>query len=192
MNARGALLGSVVVAALTGCGAPGTSRISGVPAGAPSQAYGGRAIDWAHPLTRGVASSRANAKAQGRLVFDPIVPAWEVSEKGTDVTDPAVGDPAHAAVAFYYEFPTGSDFPADGRISVMEAPTDQTEADLATMAESNGAEHFHMIVVNDRPALLIEANGIGRVRLIRHGVVIDVTGPAAPPATVVRLASAFG
>jgi hypothetical protein len=185
--------GLVLAMSLTGCGSGGADGIA--PAGSAPRsgsAHAGRPIDWAHPLVHGVASSRHTARAQGRLAFDPVVPDWPVSESGVEVSDPATADPAHAAVAFVYEFPTGPDFPTDGRISVIQAPTDQTDADLRTMVESNGPGHFRLVTVSGRPAVLIEADGIGRVRLIQSGVVIDITGPAAPPETVVRLAGAFG
>jgi hypothetical protein len=180
-----------LLAVVPACGSAAADRLQGAPSSPGAVPRGGRAIDWSHPLAAGRASSRTEARAAGRLGFDPIVPSWSVREKAVEVSDPAV-DPAHAAVALVYEFPTGPDFPADGRVTVVETPTDQTDTDLATMVESNGAEHFHLIQVNGRPAVLIEANGIGRVRLLRHGVVIDITGPATTPDTVVRLAGAFG
>jgi hypothetical protein len=137
-------------------------------------------------------ASRAHARAQGRLSFDPIVPTWAVPESAVYVSDPARIPAEHAAVAFVYDFGTGPDFPADGKVVMVQRRTDESEASFDEIARTNGPDHFHVIVVNGRPALLVEADGIGRVRIIRNGVLVDITGPATPPESVVRLASALG
>lgn len=147
------------------------------------------AIDWTQPIRSPVTVSRATARTVGRLAFDPIVPAFDLRETEVQITDPAIGDFAHAAVAFLYDFPPGGTFPAGGRVVVVEAPTALTDADLTTMATTNGG-HFHLVTIGDHPAVLIEGNGVGRVRLVRQSVAIDITGPAVPPDVVLRLADA--
>jgi hypothetical protein len=191
---RVVLLIAVAVVTFSACGTDAGGdrlRASGRPTAAPPTPPR-RVIPWDHPLVSGIPSTRALAKTQGRLAFDPIVPAWDVRESAVEVTNPSGRDPAHASVAFLYDFPTGADFPTDGRLVVIQTPTELTETDLARIAESNGAEHFRVIDINGRPALLVEADGIGRVRIIRGGVAIDITGPAAPPETVIRLATTLG
>ena len=150
---------------------------------------GGPQIDWSNPILDGVPTTRAQARSVGRLSFDPFVPRFSVPEKYVRVTNPALGSNVRAAVAFVYEFPLGPGLPTDGRVVVIQAPTDMTESDLATVAESNDAEHYRLVTIGGHPALLVEANGVGRVRMVRDGVAIDVTGPATPPETVLRLAA---
>lgn len=188
----GRLVVACAVAATT-LAACGTADTTGLTASPPtSRPHPRPAIDWSRPLVNGVPSSRAAARTQGRLAFDPVVPRWAVPESAVHVTDPRADDPAHAAVAFVYDFPQGPDFPTDGRVVLLQTPTELTDADLVTMAAANGAEHFRIVDIGGRPALVIEADGIGRVRLIRRGVAFDVTGPATPAATVVRLAEGLG
>ena len=52
------------------------------------------------------------------------------------------------------------------------------------------AADFTVIRVNGSGALLVHANGIGRVQFILHGVMYDVTGPAVSPQEAQYLASA--
>jgi hypothetical protein len=180
----------------TACGDGGVAALNeqgSPPMSSPSPALPPpHRIDWDHPLGASVASTRVDAKAQGRLPFDPIVPTWAVPESAVYVSDPSRIPPEHAAAAFVYRFPTGRDFPTSGQVVMLQRRTDETEASFEEIARSNGADHFSVIEINGRPALLVEADGIGRVRLIRNGVVIDITGPATPPASVVKLAEAFG
>ncbi len=163
--------------------------------GRRAQASSGRGVGGggAQPLAASVASSRAQARAQGRLLFDPVVPSWAVPESAVYVSDASRIPPAHAAVAFVYTFPIAADFPADGRVVMVQRPTEESEASFDEIVRSNGSDNFRVIEVNGRPgALLVEAHGIGRVRVIRNGVVIDITGPATPSASAVRLARDLG
>ncbi|HEU0132549.1 MAG TPA: hypothetical protein VFQ85_16310 [Mycobacteriales bacterium] len=150
------------------------------------------AIDWDHPLAAAIRTDRAHARTAGHLRFVPVVPQFAAAERAVEVTDPAVDDGQHGSVAFVYDLPPSDAFPAGGRVVVVEGPTDTTEADIPRIVASNGAEHFHEVTVGGRQALLIEADGIGRVRIFRNGIVIDVTGPAVSPEAVVALADAIG
>jgi len=42
---------------------------------------------------------------------------------------------------------------------------------------------------SSNPALLVQADGIGRVQFIQDGVMYDITGPAAPVGVVEKLAA---
>lgn len=195
---RGLLMKRLVLATIavvtlsTGCGDPSAQQLR--PAASPSNLPQPprRPIDWDHPLMSHVAATRVTAKAQGRLGFDPVVPNWTVRESAVEVTDPATRGPMHSSVAFIYDFPIGPEFPTNGRVVVVETPTMHTDADLAKIAESHRSDEVRVIVVNGRPALLIEGAGVGRVHLIRRGMAIDITGPATSPESVVRLAETLG
>jgi hypothetical protein len=188
----GVVLGAVATAAC-GTGDVATITQNGRPPSAlPVRPRAERPIDWHHPLAASVKSSRGQARAQGRLSFSPIVPTWAVSESAVYVSDASRIPVEHAAVAFVYEFPTGEDFPTNGHVVMVQRRTDETEDSFAEIAQSNGTEHFTVIEIRGRPALLVEANGIGRVRVIRNGVLVDITGPETPPAAVVKLAAGLG
>jgi len=98
----------------------------------------------------------------------------------------------HASVALVYKFPTGPDFPQNGHVVMVQRRTDETEASFDEIVRTNGSDNFRVIEVNGRPALMVEANGIGRIRVIRNGVLIDITGPATPPESMVELATQLG
>lgn len=191
MRASSVLLAATLAVAATACGG-GAAGLS--TPHAPARSANGhpqpRPIDWAHPLHGGIPATRANAKAVGHLPFTPTVPRFAVPERAVEVVDAAGIDGIHGSVAFIYEFETGPDFPVDGRVVVIEGVTDQTVADIPAIVASNGSQ-FHEVVVGGEPALLIEGGGVGRVRLFRDGVVIDVTGPAVSPEMAMRLADAI-
>jgi len=90
-----------------------------------------------------------------------------------------------------YHFQTGRAFPVDGRVVVLEYQAGVTEAQLeAVAADPPGpAADFTVIRVDGHGALLVHANGIGRVQFILHGVMYDVTGPAVSPQEAQYLAS---
>jgi len=196
-------LGSyVLLAALmtaTGCGSGGVAGVGAAPAGPaappselPVRPRPPRQVDWDHPLAASVPSSRSQARAHAQLSFDPIVPAWAVPESAVYVSDRSRIPPEHRSVAFVYTFPTGPDFPTNGRVVMVQRRTDETEASFDEIVRTNGSDNFRVIDVKGKPALLVEANGIGRVRMIRNGVLVDITGPATPPASVVKLAEGLG
>jgi hypothetical protein len=184
----------VAMAGSTGsCGQPRSSaELRAASASTAAQPPARPEINWDHPLVSGLKSDAAGARAAGRLSFAPVVPRFDVAETAVEVSDPGVDGGLRGSVAFIYDFPPGKDFPAGGRVVVIEGPTTTTEADIPRIVKSNGPEHFRAVTVGGRQALLIEADGVGRVRVFRDGIVIDVTGPATPPDTVVALADALG
>lgn len=193
------LCGAALVGVLLATSACGRGDVAGIAheGGAASRppsppAPPPRKIDWDRPLGASVASRRLHAKSQGRLSFDPIVPRWSVPESAVWVSDVARIPVEHRAVAFVYTFPTGPDFPTNGQVVMLQRRTEETEASFEEIVRTNGEDQFRVIQIAGRPALLVEADGIGRVRMIRNGVLIDITGPASPPESVVRLAEELG
>jgi hypothetical protein len=99
--------------------------------------------------------------------------------------------PSARAIALVYHFPLGTAFPVDGRVLVLEYQVSLTEEQLEAVAANppGPAADFTVIRVNGHGALLVHANGIGRVQFILHGVQYDVTGPAVSPQEAAHLAS---
>jgi len=167
--------------------ATATGQHSGITA-RPVSADGPR-INWDSPLPGGKASSTRTARADGRLPFSPAIPRFGRRPILIQVTGTASTDPP--TVAYVYRFPAGKDFPADGRVVVLEYQAEITESQLeAVPADPPGpAADFTVIRINRHGALLVHANGIGRVQFIEHGVMYDVTGPAVSPGEAEYLAS---
>ena len=185
------------VTAMVGCSSGGgdvsiTSSNAGRHTSLPRLPPPARAIDWDRPLAASVRASRSEARGVGQLSFDPLIPSWSVRESAVYVSDASRIAPEHAAVALVYTFPTGPDFPSNGQVVMVQRRTDETEASFDEIVRSNGSDNFRVIQINGHPALLVEADGIGRVRVIRGGVLIDITGPATPSASVVKLATELG
>ena len=167
-------------------------------AAAPGQHSGVRArvvgadgprINWDSPLPGGKASSTRTARADGRLPFAPTVPQFGLPPTLVQVTGPASND--QRTVAYVYHFPTGNAFPVDGRVRVLEYQASITEKQLEAVAANppGPAADFTVIMINGHGALLVHANGVGRVQFIEHGVMYDVTGPAVSPEEAEHLAS---
>jgi hypothetical protein len=149
----------------------------------------GPRINWDSPLPGGKSSSTRTARADGRLPFAPTVPRFGIRPALVQVTNPASHD--LPAVAYVYNFPAGQAFPVDGRVLVLEYQAEVSEQQLeAVPADPPGpAADFTVIRINGHGALLVHANGIGRVQFVQHGVMYDVTGPAVSPQEAEHLAS---
>ncbi len=149
----------------------------------------GPRINWDSPLPAGKASSTGTAQADGRLPFSPAVPQFGMRPILVQVTGTA--SPGPRTVAYVYHFPAGKAFPADGRVVVIEYQVEVTERQLEAVAAHppGPAADFTAIRINGHGALLVHANGIGRVQFILHGVMYDVTGPAVSPREAEHLAS---
>jgi hypothetical protein len=151
----------------------------------------GPAINWDSPLPGGKASSTLAARVDGRLPFLPAIPQFGIEPALVQVTNPATVSAGSRAIAFVYHFPIGTAFPADGRVRVLEYQTKVTEEQLESVPANppGPAADFSVIRLNGHGALLVHANGIGRVQFILHGVMYDVTGPAVSPQEAEHLAS---
>lgn len=183
---------AAVAAAVVGAvAAVGCASATGQQSASGAHVVGadGPRINWDSPLPGGKASSTGTAQADGRLPFSPAVPQFGLRPILVQVTGTA---PTGArTVAFVYRFPAGKAFPADGRVVVLEYQDEVTETQLeAVTANPPGpAADFTVIRINGHGALLVHANGIGRVQFILHGVMYDVTGPAVSPREAEHLAS---
>jgi hypothetical protein len=183
---------AAVAAAVAGAvAAVGCASATGQQPASGAHAVGaeGPRINWDSPLPGGKASSTGTAQADGRLPFSPAVPQFGLRPILVQVTGTA---PTGArTVAFVYRFPLGKAFPADGRVVVLEYQDEVTETQLeaVTANPAGPAADFTAIRINGHGALLVHANGIGRVQFILHGVMYDVTGPAVSPREAEHLAS---
>lgn len=191
-----ALLGCV--AGLMGCASTSVqSRAATAPPSQASAVVGsapaddeGPAIDWDHPIVGGLAATSVDAAAIGGLSINPHVPSFGRAPVFVQVTDPAKYGQAQRGVAYVFHFPASAAFPRDGRVRVLEqtAPDDPSYLqDIAANPPGDPGD-FSMITVNGVPALLVQANGIGRVQFIRDGILYDITGPAVSPAEAIKLA----
>lgn len=180
-----AALAGIVTA--VGCAAPGQERHSGVTTSTVG-AEGPR-INWDSPLPAGKTSSIRTARADGRLPFSPTTPQFGMPPALVQVTSPASHD--LRSVAYVYHFPAGKAFPGDGRVVVLEYRAATTEKGLEEVVANppGPAADFTVIRINGHGALLVHANGVGRVQFILRGVMYDVTGPAVSPMEAERLAS---
>ena len=178
--ALSAALAAAVAAAATAASAGQHPAIR-----APGVSAAGPAINWDSPLPGGKDSSAATARADGRLPFSPAIPQFGVTPSLVLVS------PGLRAMALVYRFPAGKAFPVDGRIRVLEYPASITEEQLQAVAANppGPAADFTAIQIDGHGALLVHANGIGRVQFILHGVMYDVTGPAVSPHEAEHLAS---
>lgn len=198
LKRRTAALCTVAAIALSAVGAAvamaasATTPVQTAPVGNASVKNGSAApaINWDRPLPGGENSSMTTAVADGRLPFTPTAPHFSRNPVLVEVSNPET-PPVWPAVAYVYRFPIGKDFPVDGRVRVLEDATPVTEPQLEAVAANppGPADNFHVIRVNGHGALLVEANGIGRVQFILHGIMFDVTGPAVSPQEAEYLAS---
>ena len=192
---RTAVMALALVAVLAGAGAvvangttsgqqPG-NRVSGAAPDGPR-------INWGSPLPGGKSTSAQMARAQGRLPFSPTIPQFGIGPSLVQVSNPAdTTSPDLGTVAFVYHFPTGKAFPVDGRVTLLEYQSQVTETQLeAVTANPPGpAEDFTVIRINGHGALLVHANGIGRVMFVLHAIMYDLKGPALSPQEAEHLAS---
>ena len=149
----------------------------------------GPRINWDSPLPDGKASSTRTARADGRLPFSPTTPQFGLAPTLVQVTSTASHD--LRTVAYVYHFPAGKAFPVDGRVVVLEYQAEITEQGLEQVVANppGPAADFTVIRINGHGALLVHANGTGRVQFILHRVMYDVTGPAVSPQEAEHLAS---
>jgi len=205
----GAPLTAVLMAVAVGCSAAppnsqvgaGTSEPAASAVASSAAATGqtastsvvpeGPKINWDAPLGDAKLTSARAAAKDGALTFTPRTPRFSVAPVDVQVSDPAATPPADRAVAYVYKFPIGADFPTDGRIRVLEYATSSSEADLEGVAKNppGPAEDFAVITIAGHPALLVQADGVGRIQYIQNGIMYDITGPSAPTTVVKKLAA---
>lgn len=152
-------------------------------------------LNWDLPLDVAQLATVGTARTAGQLPFAPVVPRFGLLPQVVQVSDPARVVAADRSVAFVYRFPTGPDFPTNGRVLVKESTATMTTETLRAIAADpagSAAVTFRMIRVGSTPALLTTTHGVGRVQFVRAGVEYDVTGPAVSPAEVQRLAALTG
>jgi len=204
LRRAGALLTAALIAFAAGCAAPPpTSQVGTVDtpesaasvlnsstsptAGIASKSLvpEGPKINWDAPLGDARLTSASAAAKDGALTFTPRTPQFSVAPVTVQVSDP------DQAVAYVYRFPLGVDFPTDGRIRVLEYATSSTEADVEGVAKNapGPPEDFVVLTVSGHRALLVQADGVGRIQYIQNGVMYDITGPAAPTDVVKKLAA---
>ncbi|GGM16144.1 hypothetical protein [Nakamurella endophytica] len=171
---------------------PPTSPPSTTTASPDEQDTDAVGVNWDAPLPGGLMVAQGtDAAAAGQLTFKPLAPRF-AEPIGIQVSDPSNTAPGDRAVAYLYRFPDGgTDFPYDGRVRVLEYHSQVTEAQLEEVAANppGPPENFKVIQVAGHSALLVQANGIGRVQYVQDGVMIDVFGPAIPVAEVEELAA---
>ena len=93
----------------------------------------GPRINWDSPLPGGKRSSVQMARADGRLSFSPAIPQFGIAPSLVQVSNPAdTLSPYLRTIAIVYHFPTGKAFPVDGRVSLLEYPTKETEKQLVS------------------------------------------------------------
>ena len=156
---------------------------------------GGPHIDWSAPLTDAVdaAPSVAAIAAASPLSFRPLLPTLGGKVTRVQVSNPKIVAPQDRAIGVVLRFPTGADFPVDGRVFIEQTATTDTEASLDADAATNSlpAGVMHLVQLGTQNGLMIEANGIGRVAFIKSGVRYDLTGPAVSPRMALQLARAL-
>jgi len=145
----------------------------------------GPKINWDAPLGEAKGTSPSAVAKDGALTFTPRTPQFSIAPVTVQVSHP------DQAVAYVYRFPLGVDFPTDGRIRVLEYATSSTETDLEGVVKNapGPPEDFAVLTVAGHRALLVQADGVGRIQYIHNGVMYDITGPAAPTAVVKKLAA---
>ncbi len=211
LKRSGALISAALIALAVGCAAPApTSQIGAARATEPASSSAvaslaaptaktistspvdqGPQINWDAPLGDGKLTSAGAAAKDGALPFAPRTPQFSIAPITVQVSDVATTQPADRAVAYVYKFPLGADFLTDGRVRVLEYATTSTEAELEGVAKNppGPPEDFAVVTIAGHSALLVQANGIGRIQYIQNGIMYDITGPAAPTAVVEKLAA---
>lgn len=148
---------------------------------------------WDRPAGRyTLETTLARAKADGALPFDVPVPRITASPAFVHVADPAKVPADRRSLFIAYRFPTGPEFPADGRVVLSVVKTDATPATLRTMADQNTpAEAYVMVDVAGQQALLIQNDEgtVGWVLVVRDGFMYALGGPALSPAAAVKYAA---
>lgn len=123
------------------------------------------------------------------LSFPITVPAFGLAPQLIRVTNPASATGAGRSIAFLYDFSGRDGFGRDGRLVVYESVPRSTEADLLAMPKNppGPPEDFTVVDLGSSRALFVHHGGVGRVEWISSGVDFDITGPAAPSDSVLRL-----
>ncbi|MDX6228885.1 MAG: hypothetical protein QOI76_2275 [Frankiales bacterium] len=166
-----------------------TGRLPAQTLSAP-QNEEGPVVDWDARLAGGVATSVAQLASVGKLNFPVLIPTFGIPPKRAEVTT-ARTDPVAKRVVLHYDFGVTKAFPVDGRVVVNESPTVMTVADLTTLGVPNSGLVNKLITVAGKPAVLLSANGQGRVLFVRDGTLVDIAGPALSPAMAMKLAGEF-
>ena len=152
-------------------------------------------VDWNAPLTEAVDAtpSVAGVAAASPLSFRPLLPTLGGKVIRVQVSNPKLVALQDRALVVVLRFPTGADFPVDGRVSIEETATTDTQASLDADAAANSlpAGVMHLVQLGAQNGVMIEARGIGRVAFINSGVRYDLTGPAVSPLLALQLARAL-
>jgi hypothetical protein len=194
MKSRAALAAFLLLPALSSCAATTDQLAVGSPAEAPNSSPPPITfeINWDDPLAEDngeiTTTERMPEVAQRRLQIRPQVPAFGQDAKRVRVAGSP--GPGRGTVALTYEFPKGDEFPGDGRVRVLISAADITVQDLDVMAtDVYPGMTYDRFRAGSLEGILLSANGIGRAILVGGGLKYDVTGPAASPNAVRRLAN---
>ena len=141
----------------------------------------GPVVNWDMPFGAGpVVPDVATAVKVGHLAFRPVVPHFDQAPTLLQVS----ARPDIPTLAVVYRFPLGGGFTTDGRVSLTESAADMSnDAVLATVDNPPGPRDDFTVVDLGRSqkALLIHAQGLGRVRFVRDAVMYDIAGPGLTP-----------
>jgi len=153
-------------------------------------------------LTRDADNSAALKRDEG-LTFSPVIPKFGI--KPLIVQASSTQTPAGSRqIDFAYNFPTGSDFPSDGHVQVLE-DSGYTPSTVKGMVDTN-SKFFagrpeisitEISVGNSIPAYY-EVDSKANIAEIHMSyadadgyIAIDITGVSLPPATCRKLANTF-
>lgn len=140
------------------------------------------------------------ASEGGVLVAPEELPAQARQALGQPVDVPNLGSPPKlirvsgspgnmGTAALVYDFGQTSDFPDDGRVRLLITRADIDAAGLDEMAASSyPGMTYERFRTPTGEALLMSAEGTGRVLLLKDGLKFDLTGPAVDPEVARRLA----
>lgn len=153
-------------------------------------AGGGPQINWDNMTEDALVTTEADAARDSAVPFEVRTPRFEVEPWRVEVTDPAKTEPEDRAITFMYRYPVGEEFPDDGRVIVRMQATQIDNGHLRKMFEERSwTGQYDTVTISGEPALLIHSDKVGRVMMVRDGVQIDITGSAASPESVQRLAA---
>jgi hypothetical protein len=154
-----------------------------VPPGPPS-------INWDRPVQDGIDTTLDRAKADGQLPFDVSAPRFGRAAATVQVTRPDHPEATGRFLALVFKFPESPDYPTDGRVLLQESvQAPMTAADLDVMAQDTyPGMTYTRFTASGGEGILLSANGIGRVILLRRGIKYDLTGPALTPQQARQLA----
>jgi hypothetical protein len=195
----GALTAVVAIAAFVATSEHGTVRTQMGPVGASQQgttatnghlAPGRPQPNWDRPIEGGLPVTLGTARAAGNLAFSPALPHLAGGATSILVTNPASTPVEMRSLAATFKLPITPQM-ADGRLVIIESPSQVTADELESVAESNanqfGSDHFRLVKVAGHTGMLVEDNGVARLHLIVGATAYDITGPDTPESVVLNV-----